>query len=146
MNNPPSSRCYSKPTRVQRSRKKGWKMPLNTIYVGRGSKWGNPLRVMGDMIYIDAGYRRKVFSKWFYLCFGDASKCVQIYKFIVTGIMGSGKLGVSLKDEPDILYWANYFSKLNFKELKGKNLSCWCKHSEPCHSDVLLELANKKQT
>ena len=31
-----------KPIRIQRKRTKGWKMPENTIYVGRGSKWGNP--------------------------------------------------------------------------------------------------------
>lgn len=31
-----------KPVRVQRKRTKGWKMPPNTIYVGRGSKFGNP--------------------------------------------------------------------------------------------------------
>lgn len=28
--------------RVQRLRSKGWKMPENTVYVGRPSKWGNP--------------------------------------------------------------------------------------------------------
>lgn len=27
------------------------------------------------------------------------------------------------------------------RELKGKNLACWCKAS-PCHADVLLEIAN----
>jgi hypothetical protein len=26
--------------------------------------------------------------------------------------------------------------------LKGKNLACWCKLGEPCHADVLLDLAN----
>lgn len=30
------------PRRVRRMRMKGWKMPPNTVYVGRGSKWGNP--------------------------------------------------------------------------------------------------------
>lgn len=29
------------------------------------------------------------------------------------------------------------------KELKGKNLSCWCKIGEPCHADILLEIANQ---
>lgn len=33
------------PERIQRKRTKGWKMPPNTVYVGRGSKWGNPYRV-----------------------------------------------------------------------------------------------------
>ncbi len=27
-------------------------------------------------------------------------------------------------------------------DLRGKNLACWCKPGEPCHADVLLELAN----
>lgn len=30
------------PQRIQRKRTKGWKMPPNTVYVGRGSRWGNP--------------------------------------------------------------------------------------------------------
>lgn len=29
-----------------------------------------------------------------------------------------------------------------FEPLRGKNLACWCKPGEPCHADVLLELAN----
>lgn len=33
------------PKRIQRKRTKGWKMPENTVYVGRGSKWGNPFTV-----------------------------------------------------------------------------------------------------
>ena len=28
-------------------------------------------------------------------------------------------------------------------KLRGKNLACWCKPGEPCHADVLLELANR---
>ena len=27
--------------------------------------------------------------------------------------------------------------------LKGHNLACWCGPSEPCHADVLLEIANQ---
>jgi hypothetical protein len=30
-----------KPVRIQRQRTKGWKMPPNTVYVGRPSRWGN---------------------------------------------------------------------------------------------------------
>src|SRR5262245_27560095 len=32
----------SKPHRIERKPTKGWRMPPNTVYVGRGSKWGNP--------------------------------------------------------------------------------------------------------
>lgn len=28
------------------------------------------------------------------------------------------------------------------KELKGKNLACFCPLDEPCHADVLLKIAN----
>jgi hypothetical protein len=26
--------------------------------------------------------------------------------------------------------------------LRGRNLACWCPLDQPCHADVLLELAN----
>lgn len=29
------------------------------------------------------------------------------------------------------------------RELKGRNLACWCKLDEPCHADILLRLANE---
>ncbi|HWO40317.1 MAG TPA: DUF4326 domain-containing protein [Candidatus Eisenbacteria bacterium] len=29
-------------------------------------------------------------------------------------------------------------------ELRGKNLACWCKLSEACHADVLLDIANRE--
>jgi len=28
------------------------------------------------------------------------------------------------------------------RELRGKNLACWCPEGEPCHADVLFEIAN----
>ena len=34
-----------KPKRIQRKRTKGWRMPANTVYVGRPTKWGNPFTV-----------------------------------------------------------------------------------------------------
>lgn len=32
------------PKRIQRKRTKGWRMPKNTVYVGRPSRWGNPTK------------------------------------------------------------------------------------------------------
>ena len=29
------------------------------------------------------------------------------------------------------------------KQLRGKNLACWCKPKDDCHADVLLRLANQ---
>jgi len=31
----------------------------------------------------------------------------------------------------------------DLSELRGKNLACRCRLDQPCHADVLLELANK---
>lgn len=31
--------------RVQMSRRKGWRKPPNTVYVGRPTKWGNPYKI-----------------------------------------------------------------------------------------------------
>lgn len=33
--------------------------------------------------------------------------------------------------------------RLQLGELTGKDLVCWCAANEPCHADVLLELANR---
>lgn len=43
---------------------------------------------------------------------------------------------VALKTKPDLLRAAQ-------SELRGKNLACWCPLDQPCHADVLLELANR---
>lgn len=29
------------------------------------------------------------------------------------------------------------------RQLRGKNLACWCPLDKPCHADVLLEIANE---
>ena len=30
------------------------------------------------------------------------------------------------------------------ESLKGKNLACWCPLDQPCHADILLEIANER--
>lgn len=32
---------------------------------------------------------------------------------------------------------------IDFNELRGKDLVCWCPLDQPCHADVLLEIANE---
>jgi Domain of unknown function (DUF4326) len=39
-----------KPKRIQRRRTRGWRMPPNTIYVGRPSRWGNPFSDGKDVV------------------------------------------------------------------------------------------------
>jgi hypothetical protein len=49
----------TKPRRIQRKMLKGWRLPPQTVYVGRGSKWGNPFpfehqRYLGKAWAVDA--------------------------------------------------------------------------------------------
>lgn len=37
--------------------------------------------------------------------------------------------------EPHMIAWVR-------ERLGGKNLACWCRLDQPCHADVLLEIAN----
>lgn len=39
-----------KPQRIQRKRTKGWRMPPDTIYVGRPGPWGNPFKLIPGSI------------------------------------------------------------------------------------------------
>jgi hypothetical protein len=57
---------------------------------------------------------------------GDAAVCASLYRHRVETNKWSFP---TVKDVRD--------------ELRGKNLACWCKLSDCCHADVLLELANK---
>lgn len=89
----------SKTVRIQRKRTKGWKMPPNTVYVGRPTEWGNPW-----------GYRGKYSIK-------DPVEAVDKFR--------------------------GWVKNLNLAPLRGKNLACWCPLDQPCHADVLLEIANE---
>lgn len=125
-----------KPKRIQLKRTKGWKMPKNTIIVDRRSKYGNPFKIVGDMIYCDASHRRKIMDPWVY--FSGPWNDDKIHDFLlyfyetwVNGIRYHGKV------KP-----REFTIEQLQKELKGKNLACWCKPGAKCHADVLLEVAN----
>ena len=45
------------PVRIQRKRTKGWKMPENTVYVGRPGRWGNYSADGSHPAYAKSAYR-----------------------------------------------------------------------------------------
>ena len=102
--------------RIQRKRTKGWRMPENTVYVGRPTKWGNPFKV-GDVIHRDPLYsgRDEVVR--------DNDHAVQLYEKWLFNQRSANQL---------------------VSELIGKNLACFCPLDKPCHADVLLKLASYK--
>lgn len=116
-----------KPVRIQRKRTKGWKMPANTVYVGRPTKYGNPFKVGDFHPYalpenLETEEGRAAMRI-------DAQCACDLYRLsYATGCMLAGRI-------------AN-----PFPELTGKNLACFCSLDQPCHADVLLELANEPAT
>lgn len=107
------------PRRVQRRRTKGWRMPENTVYVGRPGKWGNPYAVGDESAFMG---HMPVHGIEEPLTRADAA---QLFHLALTG----GHLDVGAEDVRT--------------ELRGKDLACWCPLDQPCHADVLLELANR---
>ncbi len=129
------------PYRVQRRRSPGWKMPANTVYVGRptvlgnyhpGSRWDDDEWVLGRFHSHRecsvACYRHWLlgtpeFMTWWR---GTLWGCTQ-------GMVGDPMRKAALAKIPS---------------LRGKNLACWCplptRPYEPdeCHAAVLLEIAN----
>lgn len=102
------------PVRIQRKRTKGWKMPPNTFAVGRPGYFGNPF--VGQ--HAATGYER-----WL---LGRMSRKEFNKRNTIPFVMHCDRINV-LRE---------------VKLLRGKNLACWCALDQPCHADVLLELAN----
>ncbi len=132
--------------RVQRKRTKGFKMPANSIYVGRGSKWGNPFKLIGDIVYVDASHRRKILNKW--ACYGNQNEkfagggfetkdVVKLFRDLLMDL-NSHEIEQEVRAKFKLM-------RDRIRDLKGKKLSCWCKTSDCCHADALIELANREE-
>jgi hypothetical protein len=152
-----------KPVRVQLSRKKGYRKPENTVVVARPSLWGNPFRVgVAQLRFprVDDGAElwefegrlgkrsgsREAFHHGDFSIRPDGSKeyrvtwhevrdatveeCVELFRQYVCG-------GGPMLD------WTPSDVTADIREkLAGHNLACWCPLDQPCHADVLLEIAN----
>lgn len=105
------------PKRVQLSRKKGWRKPGNCVVVSRPGRWGNPYKIGGRDHNNDLIENR-----------ADAAHAYRAFIEDMVDAEGSGR-------RFDLLDNAR-------AELRGKDLACWCPLDEPCHADVLLEVAN----
>jgi uncharacterized protein DUF4326 len=105
------------PRRVQLQRTKGWRMPPNTVKVDRSSRLGNPFTVG----LVACGCRAVGECTHNMMRCETAAEAVQAYREIP-------------RSETRLAYLRD--------TLRGKNLACWCPLDQPCHADVLLEIAN----
>jgi hypothetical protein len=103
------------PRRIQLRRTKGWRLPPNTIKVARPSNWGNPYRVGS----IDEKTGENI---------RDAAHAVSLFR--------------ERWFEGNDPAWKSTMRQAARDELRGHNLACWCPLDQPCHADVLLEVAN----
>lgn len=135
------------PVRIQRSRQHKQVSPngLPVAYVGRGTRWGNPFRLVkysdGKWAIKTDGSDRcnELLIKHCHAVYDtreaaaiDAIKC---YDYWLLPYTHNGSM------------MEFYESMLQIEEaissLKGKNLSCWCRLDDKCHADLLLELASR---
>ena len=107
-----------KPVRLQRKRAKGFRLEspngLPIVYVGRPSKYGNPFRAENFDYEFPETKRRSPLSAQ-----EDAVEAFREW----------------LESHP-------HLEEIKL-ELRGRNLACWCSLDQPCHADVLLEVANR---
>ncbi len=102
------------PKRIQRSRRKGWRMPENAVYVGRPTKFGNPFRLVSKIESV------KRYEGWLrYLC-TDPDLLLRREWILDNLEMLRGK---------DLCCWCSIYDG------SGRRV--------PCHADILLEMANR---
>lgn len=104
------------PERIQLRRTRGWRKPEGAIVVARPSKWGNPWRVGSTVrteYAADGGWYVREFEV-------TPEIAVAFYRAAFS------------PDLEDIR-----------RELAGHDLACWCPLDQPCHADVLLDIANR---
>lgn len=120
MTHPPSPEP-AMPERIQRRRTPGFRMPPGAIYVGRPSRWSNPYAV-GHLcpLFWTRRDRHWVAEPYATDWVRDRAHAVDLYR--------------KLARQPAFIADVR-------RELVGRNLACWCKPTEPCHADVLLEIA-----
>ena len=113
--------------RIQRKRTKGFKMPDNTVYVGRPTKFGNPFKLTPKGWIMCYSTNRNILDPWIFwsatggFCLSDI---VELYEKWLKGEFKQSCLPMP----PDI------------SVLKGKNLACFCPLNKPCHVDILIKM------
>lgn len=140
------------PVRLQLSRRKGFRLQahsralngLPAVKCARRGKWGNPFVVGSEVASSEGTYKL------------TAEEAVRMYRELANRI--------DTDDEKERLkVWGTCIPPdltTIVRELRGKNLACWCRLCQrhrrtgklfgehcadcsPCHTDTLLELANR---
>lgn len=134
------------PDRIQLSRAAGWRKPTGAIVVARPGKFGNP--------WIPGKPGRFWLPDWPVRggrvgCTLDRTDTVDLYRRLVTH--GPDPVRAALPEHltpdgerhvRDLLRAHATRIRASLPDLRGRDLCCWCPLDQPCHADVLLEIAN----
>ena len=111
------------PKRIQLSRKRDWRLPPRTVKVDRTTRFGNPYRI-NERIDL------KQAKRWGWKLSPQGQKCV---------CLSSAEAVARFRHA---LLWDGAIHDFIRNELGGRDLACWCAAGQPCHADVLIEIAN----
>lgn len=130
-------------TRIQRSRKPGWKKPEGALYVGRPGIWGNPF-VVGYQVPSSYQVFGENFSIHAAISFGDKFTQDDHWNYVVHS------KAVPNKETAKRLFAAlladmqetnpTLFKRLLAGLEKADHLMCWCRPEHACHADVWIEM------
>jgi hypothetical protein len=133
------------PERIQRERVKGWRKPNGAVYVGRPTIYGNPFTAarrctgcggFGNLpVWPDLGVTECED------CTGTGSGREQAVNRFALWI-AADTLNPQEWEGHLIAAHVRVSAALKRGELVGRDLVCWCPPDQPCHADVLLEIAN----
>jgi hypothetical protein len=114
------------PQRIQLSRQRGWRKPEGAVVVSRPSRWGNPFRIVSTLACSDTPFEVHYHDSWLG-DYDDALSAREAATLMFAAALRDGALLYA----PDVVR----------QELAGRSLACWCAIGDPCHADVLLDVA-----
>lgn len=120
------------PKRIQRQRTKDWRSPAGAVYVGRPSKWGNPILVSDVAGQYPSLSEREVAT----LVVRDFETLARAGSLRFPNWRRAG-------GQRGPVAWTYPGAAEIRAHLGGRDLVCWCPLDQPCHADVLLEIANE---
>jgi hypothetical protein len=129
----------TQPRRIQRRRTKGWRAPDGAVYVGRGSRWGNPCTQIRTPALDGSEWEREGrLGK----TSGARHAFVHPDKTITYHLVQDATREQAVAMYRQHLDQHPSLAEAAREQLAGRDLMCWCPPDEPCHADVLLQLAN----
>src|ERR1700686_618388 len=119
------------PKRIQRKRTPGWRMPPNPLYVGRGSRWGNPF-IIGEPsgIFDGNGGRPLGWRDQVEVLVPALSReqAIEFYRNVLKGFLKPEMFPVGPPYRDQIRHYDIWSC------LHGRDLACWCPLDQPCHA------------